>query len=73
MMFTGDAQGNLVTCIFYNTSGSMEARKENATYTYIFDAQGNWIKQTKDEQSNDQGRMTRSDQSILTRTITYYP
>ena len=28
MMFTGDAQGNLVTCIFYNTSGSMEARKK---------------------------------------------
>jgi hypothetical protein len=63
-----DEKGNLAKETQDNADGS----KDNATYTYIYDALGNWIKQTKDEQSDNPG-MTRSDQVVLIRTITYYP
>jgi hypothetical protein len=65
--FMYDSKGVNVTRHFYSQTGK---RIERRSYTYEFDAQGNWIKQTASKILDDD----KSEPiEVIYRTISYYP
>lgn len=68
-VYSHDAKGDLVGSTEYDSEGRSQVE---VTYSYEFDAAGNWIKQTRFERKGGDGERLDVPVEITYRTITYY-
>jgi protein TonB len=64
-----DDRGNIVEMTLQNEDGSLLAKE---TYTYEFDAVGNWVKMTTSVAVIEGGKLTFEPTEVTYRTIAYY-
>ena len=67
---TLDAQGNEIEVAYYEIK--TDTVRDRYSYTYEFDAKGNWIKQTTSKWETKDGKSQFVPSSIKYRTIIYY-
>ncbi len=64
-----DERGNMIEMTLQNPDGSLLSKE---TYTYEFDAVGNWVKMTTSVAVIEGGRITFEPSEVTYRTIAYY-
>ena len=64
-----DERGNMTEMTLHNPDGSLLSKE---TYTYEFDAVGNWVKMTTAVAVIEGGRVTFEPSEVTYRTIAYY-